>query len=103
MQPTAPVLGVGVTAPQLSVAVAVPNAASMAAAEGLHPRSALFAVVPVAVITGAVTSNVQVAVRDVLDVFPHASLAVHVLVCARKQQELRQTMLTWDVIHQQQQ
>ena len=46
--PTAPVLGVGVTAPQLSVAVAVPKAASIVAADGLHPRSALFAVVPVA-------------------------------------------------------
>ena len=82
--PTAPVLGVGVTAPQLSVAVAVPNAASIVAAEGLHPRFALFAVEPVAVITGAVTSNVQLMVRDALEVFPHASLANHVLVCVRK-------------------
>ena len=83
--PTAPVLGVGVTAPQLSVAVAVPKAASIVAAKGLHPRFALFAVEPVAVITGAVISNFQLIVRDALEVFPHASLANHVLVCVRAQ------------------
>ena len=75
-----PEVGVGVTFPQLSVALAVPNAASMVAADGLHPRLALLAVEPVAVITGTVVSNVQLMVRDVLEVFPQASLAVHVLV-----------------------
>ena len=80
MLPTDPVLGAGVTFPQLSVAVAVPSAASIVAALGLHPRSALFAVEPVAVITGAVISNVQVMVRDALAVLLHASDAVHVLV-----------------------
>ena len=78
--PTAPVDGVGVTGPQLSVAVAVPKAASIAAAVGLQPKSALFAVEPVAVITGAVISNVQLMVRDALDVLRQPSVAVHVLV-----------------------
>ena len=80
MLPTDPVLGEGVTFPQLSVAVAVPSAASIVAALGLHPRSALLAVDPVAVITGAVMSNVQVMVRDALAVLLQASVAVHVLV-----------------------
>src|SRR5262245_34837984 len=50
---TGPSSDVGVTSPQLSVAVAVPSAASICAALGLHP-SAPSAGVPVAVITGAV-------------------------------------------------
>ena len=35
---------------------------------------------PVAVSVGAVTSAVHVAVRDVVEVLPQASVAVHVLV-----------------------
>ena len=35
---------------------------------------------PVAVIVGAVTSAVHVAVREVVEVLPQASLAVNVLV-----------------------
>ena len=80
MLPTDPVLGDGVTFPQLSVAVAVPRAASIAAALGLQPRSALLAVDPVAVITGAVISNVQVIVLQTLAVLPQPSVAVQHLV-----------------------
>jgi hypothetical protein len=61
----APVTGpsddVGVPTPQSSDAVAVPSAESMAAADGLHPN---VKVVPVAVMTGNVVSNVQVTVRE---------------------------------------
>jgi len=74
------VVTVGVTVPQLSVAVAVPSAASISAVVGLQP-SAKF--VPVAVIVGAVTSTVHVAVRDAVTVLPHPSVAVQVLVCDR--------------------
>src|SRR5947207_304960 len=49
-----------VTGPQLSVAVALPRAASLAAAVGLQPR---VKVVPVAVTTGLVVSSVQVTIR----------------------------------------
>ena len=78
-----PVDEVKVAVPQASVAVAAPNAASIAADVGLHPRAPL-AGVPVAVITGAVTSTVHVAVLDVADVLPQASVAVNVLVCERR-------------------
>jgi len=59
--------------------VAPPNAASIAAEFGLHPNAPL-AGLPVAVSVGDVRSSVQVAVRDVVDVLPQASVAVHVLV-----------------------
>ena len=85
MLPTVPEVGAGVTFPQLSVAVAVPRAASIVAALGLHPRFALLVVEPVAVITGIVVSNVQLMVRDAVAVFPQASLANHVLVWVRTQ------------------
>jgi len=65
--------------PHASDTVALPNAASIAAEVGLHP-SAPLAGVPVAVITGAVTSTVHVTVRDVVAVLPQASIAVKVLV-----------------------
>ena len=77
-----PVEVVTVAAPHASVAVALPSAASIAAGVGLHPRAPL-AGVPVAVIVGAVISTVQVAVLDVVDILPQASVAVNVLVCAR--------------------
>src|SRR5678809_1567255 len=51
----------GVTGPQASVAVAVPSASLIAVAEGLHPR---VSVVPVAVMTGAIVSSVQVMVLE---------------------------------------
>jgi len=82
---TAAVVGLAVTGPQLSVAVAVPSAESIAPAVGLQPRFAPLATEPVAVITGGVTSSVHVAVRDVDAEFPQASVAVHVLVCERPQ------------------
>jgi hypothetical protein len=72
---------VGVTELHVSVAVAVPRAASIAAAVGLQPR---VRVVPVAVITGAVVSTVQVTVRDTAVAgLPHASVAFQVRVCER--------------------
>jgi hypothetical protein len=67
---------------QASVAVAVPNAPFIAAVDGLHPSSSA---PPVAVSVGAVISNVHVAVREVEDVLPQASVAIHVLVCERPQ------------------
>src|SRR5512140_2556457 len=76
---------VGVTDPQASVAVAVPRAASIIAAVGLHPRTPLVGV-PVAVMTGGVTSKVQVAVRVTgVALLPQASTAFQVLVWLRKQ------------------
>jgi hypothetical protein len=57
MQPllvTALLLGVGVTALQLSVAVAEPRAALISDPDGLQPS---VSVVPVAVIVGAVVSS----------------------------------------------
>jgi hypothetical protein len=67
-----------VTAPQASVAVAVPRAAVISEAAGLH---ASVSVVPVAVITGGTRSLVHVIVLDVVAVLPQASTAVNVLVC----------------------
>ena len=52
----------------------------MAGEEGLVPRVKL---VPVAVIVGGVTSIIHVADRDAVAMFPHASVAVNVLVCER--------------------
>ena len=70
-------LCVKVTAPQALVAVAVPKAASISFADGLHPR---VVAVPAGVIKGGVISAVQVIVRDAVAVLPHPSLAVNVLV-----------------------
>jgi len=72
---------VTVGVPQSSVAVALPNAASIVDDDGLQPRAKLF---PVALSVGTVTSAVQVAVLDVVDVLPQASVAVNVLVCERR-------------------
>ncbi len=69
-------LDVIVTGPHASVAVAVPSAASISEAAGLHPK---VLVVPVAVIVGAVLSAVHVTVLDAVAVLPQASLAVNVL------------------------
>jgi len=77
---TAPSLCVSVGVPQASVAVAVPSAASIAAEEGLHSVKP----VPVAVMLGGVLSLVHVAVREVEDILPQPSVAVHVLVCERE-------------------
>jgi hypothetical protein len=60
-----------------SVEVAVPKAPLISPAVGLQPS---VVVVPPVVITGGVISTVHVTVRDVADVLPQASIAVHVLV-----------------------
>ena len=76
---TKPVDGVGVAViPQLSVAVAVPRAASICAAVGLHAK---VKVVPVAVITGGMESLVQVtALLTGIAALPQLSVTFHVLV-----------------------
>ena len=80
VDPTAPSDAAGVSAPlQLSDAVAPPNAPLIVAVDGLH--ASVVDEVAVGVTTGAVISNVQVTVRDNVPVLPHASVAVHVLVC----------------------
>jgi hypothetical protein len=79
---TAPSDDVTVGVLHASVAVAEPSAALIAADVGLHPRAPL---APVAVIAGAVTSTVHVAVRAAVAALPHASVAVNVLVCEREQ------------------
>src|SRR5206468_133531 len=80
---TALSLATGVTALHVSVAVAVPSAASIAAAVGLQPK---VNVVPLAVITGNVTSTVQVTVRATATAaLPQASVALNVRVCERPQ------------------
>jgi hypothetical protein len=64
---------------QLSEADAPPNVAVIVADDGLHPS--VVEAVDVGVTIGGVISNVQVTVRDAEPVLPHASVAVHVLVC----------------------
>jgi len=71
-----------VALPHPSVADAEPSAPSIVAADGLHPSARLL---PDAVIVGAVISTVHATVRNVVDVLPHKSVAVNVLVCDRKQ------------------
>ena len=60
-----------------SVADAVPNAPSMAEADGLQPTANGL---PLVVIVGPVLSAVHVAVRDAVEVLLQASIAVNVLV-----------------------
>ena len=79
----APSLCVTVAAPQPSVAVALPSAASIAAALGLQPSDVA---VPEAVINGGVLSAVHDTVLKVVALLPHASLAVKVLVCVYVQE-----------------
>ena len=76
----APSLEAIVTAPQASVAVAVPS--EPAGFDGLHPNGA-FAELPVKV--GGVRSTVHVTVLDVVDELLQASIAVNVLVKERSQ------------------
>ena len=80
MVPFVPVVAVGVIGPQLSVKVAEPNAASIVDWLGLQAAITPLAGVPVVTITGAVTSEVQVAVRKALAVLPQPSVTFHVLV-----------------------
>jgi hypothetical protein len=80
VEPTVPSDAVGVSVPlQLSVAVAPPNAASIVAVDGLHPREV--ETVEVGVTVGGVRSCVHVTVLDAVPTFPQASITVHVLVC----------------------
>src|SRR6266446_6518030 len=80
---TESVVAVGVPTPQLSVAVAVPRAASISVAVGLQPRARA---VPLAEITGGVLSAVQVAVRVTsVAALPQASNTFHLRVCERPQ------------------
>lgn len=72
-----PSLEVIVKIPQASIAVALPSAALISAADGLHPS---VIVVPVVVNRGAVVLLIQVTVLDAVAVFPHASVAENVLV-----------------------
>ena len=71
-------VAVGVTGPQPSVVVALPKAESIALAVGLQLN---VRVVPLAVITGAIVSSVQVTVLETdAATLPQASLAFHVRV-----------------------
>src|SRR6187399_2536771 len=74
----APSINVRVGIPQASVAVAVPSAAVISEAEGLHPK---VKVVPLVVIVGGTRSLVQVIVLTAVAVLPQASTAENVLVC----------------------
>ena len=73
---TVPSTEVTVGVPQASLAVAEPRAALISDAAGLHPR----VVVPVAVIVGAVRSEVHVTVLEAVAELPQPSEAVNVLV-----------------------
>src|SRR4030095_7035641 len=75
---TAPSVEVTVGVPQASVAVAVPSAALISEACGLHVKER---VVPPVVIVGAVRSLVHVTVLEAVAELPHPSTAVNVLVC----------------------
>jgi hypothetical protein len=80
---TLPSLEVSVGVPHASVAVAVPSAALISPAEGLHPS---VVVEPPVVIVGAVRSpEAHVTLLETVAVLPQASLAVNVLVCVRIQ------------------
>jgi hypothetical protein len=65
-----------------SLAVAVPSAASISEASGLQPR---VVTVPVAVITGAVRSLVQLTVLIAVAELPQPSEAMNVLTCEKAQ------------------
>ena len=74
---TLPSLEESVGVLQASVAVAVPNALFISPADGLHPS---VVPVPPVVIVGGVLSAAQFAVREAVDVLPHSSIALNVLV-----------------------
>ena len=62
----------------MSEAVALPNAASIVAVDGLQPIDV--DTVAVGVTAGGVRSWIQVIVREFVLTFPQLSVAVHVLV-----------------------
>jgi hypothetical protein len=71
--------------PQASVALAVPSAALISEADGLHPGGSG---VCVTVITGGVRSEVQVTVLEAVAELPQPSTAVKVLTCVTVQLEV---------------
>ena len=77
---TAPVIVSSVDAPQASLAEATPSAMDIAAGSGLQPRSSE---PPLMINKGGVLSTNQFTVLDTVDVLPHASIALNVLVCVR--------------------
>src|SRR6187549_3290834 len=77
---TAPSLEDTVGVPHASVAEAEPRAPFISPVVGLHPSASAL---PVAVMVGAVTSAVHVAVREAVAVLPQPPVAVNVLVLAR--------------------
>ena len=85
---TLPSLEVTVGLLHASVAVAVPKAPLIAPEDGLHPSDAPLATVPPVVNVGGVRSEIQVTVRDAVEVLPQASIALNVLVCEREQPSL---------------
>ena len=74
---TLPSLEVIVTAPQASLAVAVPNAPLISLAAGLHPKNDPL---PPVVIVGGVRSTIHATVLAIVDVLLQPSFAVNVLV-----------------------
>lgn len=64
--------------PQASNALALPKALAIVALDGLHPSVGM---TPDIEITGGVLSTVHVTTEVAVAVFPHASVAVNVLVC----------------------
>jgi hypothetical protein len=79
---TAASVNVTVVVLQPSVAVAVPRAASISEASGLQPR---VVTVPVAVMTGATRSEVQLTVLIAVAELPQPSEAIKVLTCEKAQ------------------
>jgi hypothetical protein len=69
--------------PQAAVAVAVPRAALISEAEGLHPR---VGVTPVIIIVGGLGALVHVTVEEAEAVLPHPSIAINVLVREAEQE-----------------
>ena len=70
--------GVIIGVPQADVTVALPSAALMSVADGLHPGIITSEYVPVNV--GGLGAVAHVTVLDVVAVLPQASMAVNVLV-----------------------
>ena len=75
---TGPSEGVITGVPQADVTVALPSAALMSVADGLHPGSVTSEYVPVNV--GGLGAVAHVTILDVVAVLPQASIAVNVLV-----------------------
>ena len=80
---TGPSVNVTAGEPQAAEAVAVPRAASIAAAVGLHPRVGVLLVIRIA---GGLGALVQVTVLETEAVLPQSSTAVNVLVCDAEQE-----------------